>query len=358
MTFRLSMIAALAGGAFLSSHAHAADKVAVSFANAAPPSLSLGPYAVADLMNYLSEEGLEVTLKTFAGGANTVAQTVNKGADISLPGNEPVIIGKQAGRDPLPVRFYYNASPTNIWEMIVLADSPIKGLKDLKGKNIGVFAPSASNVPQVKAILRRQGLDPDKDVQMRSVGLGAGALNALKTGVVDVIALYDTEHAAFETTGTAIRRLPPDETSSQLFSNGLLAHEDWFKDAAKRQVLVKFARAYAKGSLFCETNPKACVELTWRKFPQTKPTGIEESKALQDAIFVLKAKIATQKLRDYQKDQYGLYEPARWQTYVDFMLAEKVIEKPVDINTLFTNDLVADINKFDRAAVVKQAQGK
>lgn len=109
---------------------------------------------------------------------------------------------------------------------------------------------------------------------------------------------------------------------------------------------------------FCETNPKACVELTWRKFPQTKPTGIEESKALQDAIFILKSKLATQKLREYQKDQYGLYEPARWQTYVDFMLSEKVIEKPVDITTLFTNDLVAEINKFDRAAVVKQAESK
>lgn len=256
MNYRLLIAAALAASAILPSHVNAADKVSISFANAAPPSLALGPYAVADLMNYFAEEGLEVTLKTFAGGANTVAQTVNKGADISLPGNEPVIIGKQAGRDPLPVRFYYNASPTNIWEMVVLADSPIKGIKDLKGKNIGIFAPSASNVPQIKAILRRQGLDPDKDVQMRSIGLGAGALNALKTGVVDVVALYDTEHAAFETTGTAIRRLPPDETGSQLFSNGLLAHEDWFKDPAKRQVLVKFARSYAKGSLFLRDQPE------------------------------------------------------------------------------------------------------
>src|SRR6185369_17556776 len=98
MMYRLLMAAALAASVLLASQTNAADKVEVSFANAAPPSLALGPYAVADLMNYFSEEGLEVTLKTFAGGANTVAQTVNKGADISLPGNEPVIIGKQAGR--------------------------------------------------------------------------------------------------------------------------------------------------------------------------------------------------------------------------------------------------------------------
>ena len=355
---RLLITAAVAAIVSFPLHAGAADKVAVSFANAAPPSIALGPYAVAELMNYFSDEGLEVSLKTFAGGANTVAQTVNKAADISLPGNEPVIIGKQAGRDPLPVKFYYNASPTNIWEMVVLADSPIKTLKDLKGRNIGIFAPSASNVPQIKAVLRRQGMDPDKDVQMRSIGLGAGALNALKTGVVDVIALYDTEHAAFETTGTAIRRLQRDETSDQLFSNGLLAHEDWFKDASRRETLVKFARSYAKGSLFCETNPKACVQLTWRKFPQTKPTGIEESKALQDAIFVLKAKVETQRLRGYQNNEYGRYEPARWQTYVDFMLSEKVIEQPVDITSLFTNELVPAINNFDREAVVKQAQAQ
>lgn len=343
--------------ALIASGAAAAEKVAVSFANAAPPSVSSASFAAADGLGFFAQEGLEVQFKVFAGGANTVAQTVNRAADISLPGNEPVIIGKQAGRDPLPVKFYYNATPTNIWELVVLANSPIQSLKDLKGRNIGIFAPSASNVPQVKAILRREGIDPDKDVQMRSIGLGAGALNALKTGVVDVVALYETEHAAFETTGTAIRRLPRDPVSAQLFSNGLLTHEDWLKDPAKREVLVKFARAYTKGSIVCKTNPKACVELTWKKFPQTKPTGIEEAKALEDAIFVLKSKLVTQDLRDYQKGQWGLYDPASWQTYVDFMLAEKVLDQKVDIASLFTNDLVAAINDFDHEAIVRQAKG-
>ncbi len=62
--------------------------------------------------------------RAFPGGANTVAQTVNGTALVSWPGNEPVIIGKQPGRDPLPVRFFYNAIPTVIWEMVVRTDSP------------------------------------------------------------------------------------------------------------------------------------------------------------------------------------------------------------------------------------------
>jgi hypothetical protein len=39
------------------------------------------------------------------------------------------------------------------------------------------------------------------------------------------------------------------------------------------------------------------------------------------------------------------------------MLAEKVLDKPVDISTLFTNDLIPEINRFDHDAVVNQAKG-
>ncbi|MBL8839593.1 MAG: ABC transporter substrate-binding protein [Alphaproteobacteria bacterium] len=334
----------------------AAQTTRISFGQAAPPSLAGAQVHVAQQLGYFREEGLEVEQRVFAGGVNSVNQTVNRQADVSFPGNEPVIIGKQPGRDALPVRFFYNATPTLIWELIVPEASPIRTLQDLRGRTIGIFAPSASNVPQVRAILRREGINPDTQVTFRNIGLGAGALNAMTTNAVQVIALYDTEHATFETMGTQIRRLPQSPAVAPLFSNGLLTHEDNLRDPARRRMLVGVGRAIARATLFCETNPRACVTLTWRQFPETKPTGVDDARALRDALFVLNSRLTNFRLRDYQNGQYGLYEPARWQAYVDFMLAEQQIERPVDINTIFTNDLIAEINQFDRDAVRRQAQ--
>lgn len=328
----------------------------VSFGNAAPPALSGAQPAVAKALGYFDEEGLDVEFKVFPGGANTVAQTVNRNADVSYPGNEPVIVGKQPGRDPLPVKFFYNAVPTVIWELVVPEASPIRTLTDLKGKRIGIFAPSASNVPQVKAILKREGINPETEVTMRSIGLGAGALNAMNSNTVDVVALYDTEHATFEVQGTRIRRLPVSPVIEKLFSNGFLTHEDNLRDPAKRRMLIGVARATAKATLFCETNPKACVETFWKQHPDTKPTGVAADKAMADALVVLESRNRNMRLRDYQRGAYGQYDPAAWQAYVDFMLAEAQIEKPVAIDTLFTNELIGEINKFDRDAVVRQAK--
>jgi NitT/TauT family transport system substrate-binding protein len=335
--------------------ARGADKIV--FGHAAPAALTWAQVSVARELGYLAAEGLDVEEAAFPGGSNSVAQTVNKKADVSYPGNEPVIIGKQKGKDPLPVKFYYNATPTVIWEMIVLQQSPIQGYRDLKGKNIGIFAPSASNVPQIKAIVRREGLNPDTDIQMRSIGLGAGALNALKSGTVDVIALYAAEHATYETMGASLRRLPTSPAVERLFSNGLLTHEDNLKDPKRRQMLVGIARAFAKTTIFCDTNPRACVQLAWKRIPALKPTGVDEKKAMDDALHVLEAINKNLRLRDYQGGQYGKYDPGAWQAYVDFMLAEKVLEQPVDVNTLFTNELIEEINRFDRQEVVRRAKG-
>lgn len=349
--------ASLAMGVMSFGTAGAQERTKIIFGNAAPPSLAGAQPSVAKALGYFDAEGLDVEFRAFPGGANTVAQTVNKQADVSYPGNEPVIIGKQPGRDPLPVRFFYNAVPTVIWELVVQDASAIKTLQDLKGKKIGVFAPSASNVPQVKAILRREGINPETEVTMRSIGLGAGALNALTSGTVDVVALYDTEHATFETKGVKLRRLPVSPVVEKLFSNGFLTHEDNLKDPKRREMLVKVARATAKATVFCETNPKACVEVFYKLHPEIKPTGVDEKRALEDSIFVVQARIRVMKLRDYQKGQYGLYDPAAWKAYADFLYAEKELAQPVDITTLYTNDLIPEINKFDREAIVKQAKG-
>jgi len=353
-TIARTILASLAIG--LAAPAVQANEQKVVFGLAGPFAYQQAHTDVAKALGYFKEEGLDVQFRVVVGGSNAVAQTVSQQVLLSNPGIESVIIGKQPGKDALPLKFFYNATPTVIWEIVVPADSAIRNISDLKGKRIGIFGPSASNVPLVKGILHDAGVDPQSQVTLRSIGLGAGALNALKSGAVDAVALFDTEHAAFEASGFKIRKLAEGPVTKNINSIGLLTREDNLADPARRALLVKFGRAYAKATLFCEHNVTACIKLFWQEHPDLKPTGIDEAKALADGVHVLGARIEKMKLRDFQNGEYGRYAAAGWQDYVDFLLAKKELEKPVDVNTLYTNDLIAEINRFDRDAVIRQAK--
>ncbi|MEJ0071881.1 MAG: ABC transporter substrate-binding protein [Pseudomonadota bacterium] len=59
------------------------------------------------------------------------------------------------------------------WAVVALEDGPIKTMADLKGKTIGVYSLASGGVPFLRAYLRANGIDPEKDVQMIAVGAGA-----------------------------------------------------------------------------------------------------------------------------------------------------------------------------------------
>jgi len=67
----------------------------------------------------------------------------------------------------------------------------MKSMKDLKGLKVGVSAPGSSTHNLVKQLLAKAGLDPNKDVAVIGVGLGATAISALKSGQIDAISNTD-----------------------------------------------------------------------------------------------------------------------------------------------------------------------
>ena len=67
-------------------------------------------------------------------------------------------------------------------------DPVVQGPEGLK---VGVSAPGSSTHNLVKQLLTKGGLDPNKDVSVIGVGLGATAVNALKSGQIDAISNTD-----------------------------------------------------------------------------------------------------------------------------------------------------------------------
>jgi NitT/TauT family transport system substrate-binding protein len=328
----------------------------IVFGLVSPLTVVNGQLLVAKYLGYLAEEGIEVETIIFNGSAVLLPQIVAKRVTVGFPNPDPLVISRQPGKDPLPLKFIYNVIRENVWEFAVLASSPVKTLADLKGRRIAVGALTFGNIPLTRAMFKEMGLEVGRDLELVPTGLGAPAFLALKDGRVDALNLFETMHTQLETQGTALRRLKMPQKYLDLFSNGIIAHEDTIRTNPK--LLAAFGRALAKATLACNVNRPGCVKAAWKEDPALKPPGTNEAKILADSVALLNARY--DKYLAFPKGQaprWGEYPTDAWKNMVQVMADGGQIQTTaIDVNTLFTNALVPAMNNFDPSTVLADAR--
>jgi NitT/TauT family transport system substrate-binding protein len=337
-----------------SSMAQTMDKVV--YGTASRVGLANAAMYLAETMGFFREEHIEITTVQFDSTSILMPQIASKAVTIGYPIPDPVIVSHDEGKDPLPIQFFYNVTRIYNWEMVVPADSPIKTLADLKGKTIGVIGLGVGNVPVTRSYLREAGLNPGEDVQIIGVGQGAAAINAFKSGKIDALNQFDVVHAQMENEGIAIRRIPIPEKYLGLSGNSFATHVETIRD--NPDLVRRFGRAYTKGLVACEANPSGCVEMMWKKYPETRPTNGDPAKNLENNVRILLANLRTKiPMGDLTSRQYGVFTKESWQTSLD-VLAQNGLVKDVniDLSKLYTNKFVPDFGRFDAAAVIDQAK--
>jgi NitT/TauT family transport system substrate-binding protein len=349
----IAVVAALLLGA---SAAPALEKV--KFGTASSISLTSAPLTMAISMGYFKDEGLDVEVVPFRGGSGVlIPQMVNGSIQVGFPTLDVLMIARQPGRDYMPLKFFYNVTRTSIYEIVVPEGSPIKTLGDLKGKKIGVGALSWGNIPITKAMLKDEGVDPSKDVELVAVGMGPAAYQAMTSGRVDAINLFDVPHADMEARGIRIRRLPIKDKFLNLGSNSLIAHEETIK--TKPQLLARFGRAIAKGTVACDANPAACVKAFWTLYPEQKPTQGTDAENLDNAVRTLRTRL--DKMLAFPPSaprRLGEFPAQLWKDYVETLHeGGQLSTTDIRIETLYTNEFVREFNNFDTEAVVRAAKG-
>ncbi len=346
------VLALIAAGA---SGVQAAEKVV--FGTGSAVSLTSAPITMAMGMGYFKEEGLEVELQPFRGGSGVLMpQLVNKSIPIGFPTLDVLIIARQPGRDYMPLRFFYNMTRTSIYEIVVPEASGIKQVSDLRGKKIGVGALTWGSIPILKALLKEDGLEAGKDVELIAVGQGAGAYHAFTSGQVDALDLFDVHHTELESLGTKIRRVPLKDKYVGLGSNSLIAHEDTLK--SNPTMLASFGRAVAKATVACDANVAACVRMFWQQYPQMRPTQGSEEEKVSAAVRIVRSRLERMlAFPPGAKQSLGEFPAQMWREYVETLHAGgQTTTRDIAIDSLYTNGLVPEFNKFDRAAVVRAAQ--
>jgi NitT/TauT family transport system substrate-binding protein len=141
-------------------------------------------------------EGLDVTLVSFGGGAQVAAALAAGSVDVGAMGLEATLAAIQAGQ---ALRVFY--APSNAPDGIWFARPGIAGWSDLRGGTLGIAGYGSLADLLSRHALRRQGLEPGRDVQLRPLGAPATRLLALRAGRVDATLLYPPQTYAAQAAG-------------------------------------------------------------------------------------------------------------------------------------------------------------
>ena len=197
----IQALAALALGiAFVSgAAAQAPEKKKITIAVGGKSLFYYLPLSVAERKGYFRDEGLEVEIPDFAGGAKALQALVGGSADF-VSGAYEHTINMAAKKQPIKavvLQLRYSAI-----ELVMPKDraARYRGGRDLKGLKIGVTAPGSSTNMFVDNLLVKDGMKPT-DVSIVGVGAGAGAVAAMEKGEIDALANLDPVVTQLESTG-------------------------------------------------------------------------------------------------------------------------------------------------------------
>ena len=302
------------------------------------------------VLGYWKEEGLDVTVTSVEGSAAGMQQLAAGNLQVVSLGPEEIVIGREKG---VKIKGFYVQARETIYRLVVPADSPLQKVADLKGKTIGVPSLASGSVPFAKALVASVGIDPEKDVKVLAVGVGAPGRLALQQKTVDCLALWDTLQASIENSGMQLRRLDLPMVHEML-GQTLATRDDQVTENGA--MLVGFARGVAKATVFALANPEAAVRIHWKMYPETKPQTGDEAKALKDALNVFNARFMLQRVDNRPDPRFGIGTLAQWEKLKSIFKDQKLIEGTVPAADLYSAALVDQINKFDRAAIVAQAK--
>jgi NitT/TauT family transport system substrate-binding protein len=182
-----------------SSWAQAPEKKKITIAVGGKNLFYYLPLSVAERKGYFKEEGLEVEIPDFAGGAKALQAMVGGSADM-VSGAYEHTINMLAKKQPIKAVVLQARYSSIALVMSKEKAAKYKSARDLKGWKIGVTAPGSSTNMFVNNLLAKDGLKPT-DVSIVGVGTGTGAVAAMEQGEIDAISNLDPVLTQLESTG-------------------------------------------------------------------------------------------------------------------------------------------------------------
>ncbi len=148
------------------------------------------PFRAALVRGFFRAQGLQVEPILIRGGPAAIAALASGEADFaSIGGAQAVFRSKARGLDLSIIGCISNTT-----NYILLGNRQTRTIEELKGKNIGVTGAGTYSEFAVRAFLKKNNIDPAKEVVLRAIGGTALRAAALEKGMI-AAAPFSTEDA-------------------------------------------------------------------------------------------------------------------------------------------------------------------
>lgn len=223
-------------------------------------------YYLAQDRGYFKQEKIDLTIDQGDGSAASVIKVMAGGYQAGFGDLNAIIQNAAAKPGQAPVMVYqiYNRTP---FALMVKADSPIKTLKDLEGRNLGSPAGGAA-MRMFSTLAAKNGIDANK-VTWTNMAPNLQEQMLLR-GQVDASAVFSvTSYINLVAQNTDpekdIRWFHYADSGIELYSNGVMVSQQFLK--AKPQAVAGLVRAIHKGLRDAIANPDEAIEALAKREP-------------------------------------------------------------------------------------------
>ncbi|WP_419554266.1 ABC transporter substrate-binding protein [Candidatus Poriferisodalis sp.] len=228
-------------------------------------------YYAAQALGFYEDVGLDVEI--LEGGVDIVPASVldSGAAEFAVSWVPRGLVPREEGANITNIAQVFQRSATL---QVSFADSGISEVGDLEGRTVGNWG--FGNEFELLAGLRKNGLDPDSDVQLVQQNFD---MLALIDGQIDAAQamIYNEYAQVLETENPATGELfqPEDlnvinwnDVGTAMLQDALWADADRLDDdPAYRDAAVRFVEASLRGWIHCRDNPAECVQIVLDNVP-------------------------------------------------------------------------------------------
>ena len=220
-----------------------------------------GPVIVALDRGFFKDEGLAVDFVPFRGGPDLLKAVMAGEILVGITGSTDILVFREAGS---PTKMIATHTEGNHFTLNVAAD--VAKVADLKGKAIGVTRIGATTWVFVRMLAKKEGWNPDKDVQV--VGLGGLDAQLAALARKEIAAyVWGDGGAVTELQGKSKVLLRLDAVTPKWISQIQYASEDAIKKQA--DAIRKAQRAMFRALKLMRDTPKDAAEICSKKLGWT-----------------------------------------------------------------------------------------
>ena len=305
-------------------------------------------YAVPKRLGYFAKEGIDVKLQGAPSGTVAAQVIQTNGAQLGTTAPESIMQMREQG-GTLEAIFGLKRNAGTF--VVVLDESPVKTLADLKGKTVAANSFGSGGGFSLRESLNELSI-PEGQYTQVTMSPGPAAFAALQSGKIDALVLWDAMLGAAENSGMKLRRVPIS-FQDRLAGMSIAASGELLK--TQPEVVEGYCRAMTKALVFTKANPQAAVKLFWEEFPTAKPTTGTDETNLQNATHIL-GRFLEMALQGQQEDApLGAFIPEAWKnTYATFVKLG-TIKGSGSATDAYSSRFIKACNDFDKQAVLAQA---